>query len=152
MLENLSVKGSVKIEVHDENGVLKEEHFYDNLVVTTGRSYVTSRMKDASATVMSHIGIGTGAVSPATGDTTLGAEQGTRVASTVTQVTTTTANDTIQYVSQFIANNPATPQAITEAGIFNASTVGTMLSRVTFAAINKAIADTLTITWQIKAN
>jgi hypothetical protein len=39
--------------------------------------------------------------------------------------------------------------AITEAGIFNASSSGTLLSHVVFSAINKGAADSLTITWTI---
>jgi hypothetical protein len=39
--------------------------------------------------------------------------------------------------------------ALTEAGIFNAGSGGTMLSRVVFSAINKGAADSLTISWTI---
>jgi len=42
--------------------------------------------------------------------------------------------------------------AVTEAGIFNASSAGTMLCRTTFSVINKAAADTLGITWTVTVN
>lgn len=148
MFENLKAKGDLVIELRDADGNLKMQREEKNLVVTVGKGYITSRMKDASATAMSHIAVGTGAVAPAAGDTTLGTEIGTRVAGTVTQVTTTTANDTFQIVSTFPAGNGT--GAITEAGIFNASTVGTLLSRTTFSAVNKAAGDSLTITWKIQ--
>jgi hypothetical protein len=45
------------------------------------------------------------------------------------------------------AAGDATNAAITEAGVFNAASAGTMYSRATFTAINKGAADTLQITW-----
>jgi hypothetical protein len=39
--------------------------------------------------------------------------------------------------------------AITEAGIFNAATGGTMLCRTTFPVINKGSADSLAVTWVV---
>lgn len=36
--------------------------------------------------------------------------------------------------------------ALTEAGIFNASSAGTMLNRVVFATVNKGASDTLIVT------
>ena len=148
MFESLKAKGSLQIVVHDEQGNLKEELNIDNLVVTVGKGYITSRMKDNTATAMSHIAVGTGAVAPVAADTALGTEIGTRVAGTVTQQTTSTANDTFRIVATFAAGNGT--GALTEAGIFNASSAGTMLSRTTFAAINKAAGDSITITWNIQ--
>jgi len=42
--------------------------------------------------------------------------------------------------------------AVSEAGIFNASSAGDMLARTVFSTINKAAADTLGITWTITVN
>ena len=39
--------------------------------------------------------------------------------------------------------------AVTEAGIFNAATSGTMLCRTTFDVINKGASDTMSVTWTI---
>ena len=39
--------------------------------------------------------------------------------------------------------------AITEAGIFNAASSGTMLCRTVFSVINKGILDSMVITWTI---
>ena len=39
--------------------------------------------------------------------------------------------------------------AVTEAGIFNASSGGTMLCRTVFAVVNKGADDGMSITWQI---
>ena len=39
--------------------------------------------------------------------------------------------------------------AITEAGIFNASSSGTMLCRTVFSVVNKGASDSMTITWTV---
>jgi len=56
-------------------------------------------------------------------------------------------NEKVVYVSTFAAG--AATGAVTEAGIFNASTAGDMLCRTVFAVINKAADDTVEITWTI---
>ena len=60
---------------------------------------------------------------------------------------TTVSTNTITYVASFEAGDAT--GAVTEAAIFNASSSGTMLCRVVFAAINKASADTMSVTWVI---
>ena len=39
--------------------------------------------------------------------------------------------------------------ALTEAGIFNASSSGTMLCRTEFSVVNKGASDSMTITWTV---
>jgi hypothetical protein len=148
MEETFNVKGIVTAILRDEHGNIKQEQTIENLVVTNGLGFITSRMQGTADAVMSHMGIGTTNTAPVTGNTTLAAEVGTRAAVTPSRVTTTTANDTAQYVATFAAGNGT--GAIVEAGIFNASSAGTMLSRVAFAVINKAAGDSLDITWKIQ--
>ena len=81
--DNLKLTGKLSIAINDM--IVQET---DNLVVTAGKAYVASRMKDATATAMSHMAVGTGTVDPAVGDTTLGTETA-RVALTSTTVTST---------------------------------------------------------------
>ena len=69
--ENLKLKGRVGIVVKDKDGKVKETREENNLVVDTGLDYIASRMKDATATVMSHMGLGTGTTAAAAGDTDL---------------------------------------------------------------------------------
>ena len=87
-LENLKAKGEVKIELTRADGTL-ETHEIKNLVVDVGLNYIVSRMKDATANVMSHMAIGSGSTAAAAGNTTLGTELG-RVALTSTTVSTNT--------------------------------------------------------------
>ena len=143
--DSIKVTGELKLTLTRPDGNVKHEVIIPNLVVTTGKSYIASRMKDASATAMSHMAIGTGSTSAAAGNTTLGSEAG-RVALTSTTVT----NNDVAYVATFPAGTGT--GALTEAGIFNASSSGTLLCRTVFSVINKASADTLGITWTVSVN
>lgn len=134
--------GRVMIEVRDENGRIKDYRYVENLIVTAGRNYIASRMKDASATAMSHMAVGTNTVAAALGDTTLGA-QSARVALTSTTVTT----NSVAYVGTFGAG--VATATLGEAGIFNDVTTGTMLARTTFTPIVKGASDVMTITWTV---
>ena len=141
--DELKVTGSVNVVIHDDSGKQKENFTIPNLVVTTGLAYIASRMKDATATAMTHMAVGTGSTAAAAGNTALETQLGSRVALTSTTVT----SNSIAYVASFGAG--VATGALTEAGIFNASTSGTMLCRTLFAVINKGAADTMTITWTI---
>ena len=65
--DGLKLKGKLAISL---NGKIIQE--VDNLVVTAGKGYVASRMKDATATAMSHMAIGSGSTAAAASDTALG--------------------------------------------------------------------------------
>jgi hypothetical protein len=135
--DGLKLTGKLKIAI---NGNTVQE--IPNLVVTDGKEFVASRMKDATATAMSHMAIGTGSTAAAAGDAALGNEAG-RVALTSTTVT----NNEVEYVATFGAGTGT--GAITEAGILNASTNGTLLCRTVFSVVNKGSADSMTITWTV---
>jgi len=138
--EELKLTGHVTVAVNDE--VVQE---IPNLVVTAGKGYVASRMKDDSASAMSHMAVGTDNSAAAAGDTALGTESG-RVALT----STTVSNNVITYVATFPAGTATA--TLVEAGVFNASSSGTLLCRTVFAAVNKASSDAMTITWAITAS
>ena len=141
--ENLKLSGQIAIVLKDKDGNVKEERTEKNLVVTTGLNYIASRMKDATATAMTHMALGSGTTTAAAGQTDLVTLLGAREA---LDSTTVTAN-AVAYVSSFEAGDAT--GAVTEAGIFNASTSGTMLCRVVFSVVNKAADDTMTVTWTI---
>ena len=87
----MAMKGRLTIALNDE--VVQE---VDNLVVTTGKGYVASRMKDATATAMSHMAIGTGSTAAAASDTALGSESARR-----SLTSTTVSGADITYVATF---------------------------------------------------
>ena len=137
--DGLKMTGAVAIAL---NGKVVQE--IPNLVVTAGKGYVASRMKDTTATAMSHMAIGTNNTTAAVGQTALTAE-----AARGALTSTTVSNNTIAYVETFAAGTGT--GAIVEAGVFNASSGGTMLCRTVFASgvVNKGSADSMTITWTI---
>ena len=136
----LTLTGTLSVSL---NGEVVQE--IPNLVVTAGKNYVASRMKDATATAMSHMAIGTGSTAAAAGDTALGSE-----AARVALTSTTVSTNTISYVSTFPAGTGT--GALTEACVINASSSGTMLCRTVFATVNKNSSDVMSITWLITAS
>ena len=142
--DTIKVTGELKITVTKPDGNVHET-VVPNIVVTDGKEYIASRMKYASATAMSHMAIGTGSTAAAAGDAALGNEAG-RVALT----STTVSSNAVAYVATFAAGTGT--GAITEAGILNASSSGTLLCRTVFSVINKGAADTLGITWTVTVN
>jgi hypothetical protein len=135
--DGLKLTGKLSIAINNE--VVQE---IPNVVVTDGKGYVASRMKDATATAMSHMAIGTGSTAAAASDSALGSESG-RVSLTSTTVT----DNEVEYVATFGAGTGT--GAITEAGILNASSSGTLLCRTVFSVVNKGAADSMTITWTV---
>ena len=135
--DQLQLKGHLQIHLNDE---LVQD--VDNLVVTAGKNYVASRIKDASATAMSHMAVGSGTTAAAAGNTALGSELG-RVSLTSIAV----SNAVVTYTATFAAGTGT--GAVTEAGILNASSSGTMLCRTVFSVVNKGANDSMTVTWTV---
>jgi hypothetical protein len=135
--ENLKLTGALTIALNDE-----VVHEVDNLVVTAGKNYVASRMKDTTKAAMTHMAVGTGTTEALAAQTALVTENDRN---TLTS-TTVTAN-AIAYVCTWAAGDATA--ALTEAGIFNASSGGDMLCRTVFSVVNKAAADSMTITWTV---
>lgn len=140
--DTIKITGNLKVVLTGPDGQIKDAQEFKNLVVTNGKNYIASRMKDATATAMSHMAAGTGSTAAAAGDAALGVEVG-RVALASTTVTT----NSVAYVATFPAGTAT--GAITEAGILNAASGGTLLCRTVFSVINKGAADTLGITWTV---
>ena len=134
--------GKLTVEIKNEHGEVTETREVKNLVVDTGLAFIASRMKDATATAMSHMGIGTGNTAAAASDTALGTE-----AARVSLTSTTVTSNAVAYVASFAAGTGT--GAITEAGILNASSGGTLLCRTVFSVVNKGASDSMTITWTI---
>jgi len=144
--DTIKMTGELKITVTNPDNNVVQEVVVPNLVVTAGKNWIAGRMYDTGIPdEMSHMAIGTDNTAAAAGDTGLGTEAG-RVALTSTTVTA----NSVAYVATFPAGTGT--GAITEAGIFNAASSGTMLCRTVFSVINKGAADTLGITWTVTVN
>jgi|TARA_B100001094_G_scaffold302729_1_gene330241 hypothetical protein len=135
--DGLKLTGKLKIAL---NGETVQE--VDNLVVTDGKGYVASRMKDTAADVMSHMAIGSGSTAAAAGNSALGNQLG-RVALTSTGL----SGAVVTYTATFPAGTGT--GAVTEAGILNAASSGTLLCRTVFSVVNKGASDSMTITWTV---
>jgi hypothetical protein len=139
--EIFKLTGKVHVTVTNEHGEVVEQRAA-NLVVTTGKNFTASRMVGVADNVMSHMALGSNNTAAAVGDTALLGELG-RVALTAG---TATAN-VVTYTATF--GTGVATGGVQEAGIFNASSAGTMLCRVVFAVVNKGANDTIAITWTV---
>ena len=149
MQELLTAKGKLHIVVTDENGNIKVNREENNLVVTVGKAFITSRMIGVASGVMSHMEVGTSNTAASASQTALVTPvSASRTALTSSiQSTTTTTNDSVQFICTFGAG--VGTGALTEAGIFNNSSGGTMLCRTVFSTVNKGASDFMTITWSV---
>jgi len=141
--DDLKLRGDVAIVLKDKDGNVKDSREIHNLVVSAGLTYICSRMAGTSSSVMSHMALGSGTTAASAGQTDLVSILGSREALD----SSTASSNTITYVSSFEAGEGT--GAVTEAGIFNASSGGTMLCRTVFAVVNKDSDDTMSITWTI---
>ena len=139
--ENIKLTGNLTIVLNRENGT-KDVYEHKNLVVTTGKNFIASRMKDTTASAMSHMAIGSGNTAAAAGDTGLGTQLDIQ-----SLTSTTVSTNTVTYAATFAAGNGT--GAVAEAGVFNAASSGTMLCRSVFSVVNKAAGDSMTVTWVI---
>jgi hypothetical protein len=143
--ENLKPTGMVTVSHFNSEGELINRFEVPNLVVTSGKQYIASRIKDTTYTAMTHMAIGTSSTAAAASDSILVAENG-RVSLSATTVST----NTITYTATFPAGTgTSTTPGIQEAGILNASTNGTLLCRTVFPSVAKAAGDSIAITWVV---
>jgi hypothetical protein len=141
--DSLKLKGRVGIVLKDKDGNVKETREIDNLVVDAGLDYIASRMEGTSSNVMSHMALGSGTTAAAAGDTDLESILGSRELLDSTTVT----DNAVQYIASFEAGDGT--GAVTECGLFNASTGGSMLCRTVFSVVNKLDDDSMSITWTV---
>ena len=135
--DQLQLKGHLQIHLNDE---LVQD--IDNLVVTTGKNLVASRLVGTTPAVMSHMAIGSGTTAAAAGNTALGTELGR-----VSLTSGSASSAVVTYVATFAAGTGT--GAVTEAGLLNASSSGTMLARTVFSVVNKGANDSMTVTWTV---
>jgi len=146
--EHMEVRGSVYIEQY-RNGRRICALDFPNTIVNDGLAWLAGALSGDTVTPsdLKYIAIGTSTTAAAAAQTALVTEVETRGEGTQSRITTTVTSDTYQAVATL---NITDTHAITECGIFSASTNGTMGARQTFAALNLISGDTLQITWRIK--
>lgn len=139
--EFLPLSTNVHIELRDKDGNLKDERNIHNIVCTAGKNKILTASGGSLLNSFSYIAIGTGTTAVAIGDTALQTE--------VARSNGTTSNpnaSTWQTTFTFAAGIGT--GAITESGLLDAASVGSLLAHQTFTAVNKGASDTLAVTWQ----
>lgn len=154
--DGIALKGSVDMVLYDGAGKVKDERHIDNLIVNAGIEAIASRIAPHDgainpSTPFNYIALGTGSTAVSAGQTALAAELTAgagygRVQDAAAQYVTASGNKLIMSVTFPPGQGTGT---LRESGVFNAATGGDMLARQTFAEIQKAASDTLTITWTI---
>lgn len=140
--EHIRPKGELSIDIIGPDGNTKERIYINNLVVQTGRDYIAQRLISDSDGPMTHMAVGTSNAAAALADTALGTELTRQAFDTATRV-----NNVTTFVTTYAPG--AATGALTEAGIFNTSSGGIMLCRTEFNVVNKAVDDTMVITWTV---
>jgi hypothetical protein len=144
MNDLLTITGKLMIVIYDKNGLLKSKIEHDNLVVNSGLEYIASRMVGNTSDVMSHMEVGTGTTAAVGANTALEAPI---ASSRIVINPLSSSGPVITAVAQF--NAGVGTGAISEAGIFNAASSGTMICRTVFPVVNKGVTDLMIITWTI---
>ena len=136
--ETTHLKGRAIITLTRPDGT-RETRQKDNLITNAGFDFLCNAIASPTRpSAMSHTAVGTGTSAPAASQTALTKEL-TRKAATYAH---TNGTKELTLTTTFGAGEAT--GAITEAGIVNASSGGTLLDRVTFAVINKGAQDELT--------
>lgn len=131
-------------ELLDDDGNLKQKFVKHNLITNAGYNFLADCFGATSRpSPMNYIAVGTGTTAPALTQTAL-VKQLSRKSATYNH----TANTTSLTLSTTFYAGEATG-ALTEAGIFNASSGGIMFDRITFPVINKQDLDIVIITFTI---
>jgi len=154
MKDSLEIIGKVRIQLLDKDGNLKQDSgFQNNLITNAGKAAAAGLIANTGAvTAFTYFALGTSSTAAAVTDTTLGAEITdtglARTAATISRITTSVTNDTLQFTYTWTATGVKTIQ---EVGIFNASSSGTMLThKILSASITTANTDQVTVTYTLQ--
>lgn len=125
--------------LRDQFGNVKEIRSIYNTVTTAGKNGIADQiLASPSLNKPAHMAVGTGTPS----GTALGTESDRNALTTKTR-----SNAVITMVGDWAAGDATA--ALTEAGVFDASSSGNMWLSSTFSVINKGANDTLQITWTL---
>ena len=146
MIEGVGLRANVTIEVTESGRVVQTIRKH-NLVVLDGRDLICSRLVGSTAGALDYLAAGTGSTAVASGDSALGTEV---YRDQITKTTLYAGQGKLQ-AKHYIGTTYANGNTITEAGLFNASSGGTMAARVVHDAITKTSSVAITYTWEIVA-
>jgi len=137
--DKLSLTGALTVSLNGE--VVRDIR---NLVVTSGKELVAANLQGGTVTPLTHMGVGTGTAAAVAADAALGSELDRNALATSGGTVT---NAVVSYSCTWSPGDGT--GALTEAGLFSASSGGTMLARTVFPVVNKGADDTVTIVWDV---
>jgi hypothetical protein len=156
MQETIDMYGKVRLLMEDQEGRVIMDRTHSNRIVKAGRQLVAQLYAGVAGTPpskVSHMAVGTGSDAATDDQTALVAERARNAMGTpiYTEIVDGTGvkriKVSVQTVFDFGEANGADP--LREAGIFTASTAGTMYNRVVFDPVTKANTFKLTLIWDI---
>lgn len=140
--DEVNLRGHLRLELRGPDGQLKASADADNLIVNNGFDFICDAIANSGrGAVMGYIAVGTDTTAASAAQTALIAE----TARVATSYAHTTGTKIFSVAATFGAGTGT--GALTEAGVLNAASSGTLLDRVTFSAINKGAGDSLTATF-----
>lgn len=126
-------------------------HEGHNLITNAGKDFIAQQIGAASGLATNganYIALSPNTDAPAAGDTTLAGEITTGgLARSQGEYAHTNGQSTLTVTETFTAS--ATHNNVQKAGLFTASSGGTMMAENTFTSVSLANGDQLTITWTI---
>ena len=142
--------------IYDKHGNIKDTYdsgWSKNGITYAGFAEVAALIGSGlGGTPFGYVAIGTGTAAFDPTQTALGNEL-VRKQATVSRVTTSVSNDTTQWVASFSsADGLSGTSNVSEGGVFNAATGGTMLCRQTFTprTLDWDAGDTFQLTWKVQ--
>lgn len=150
-LGRLLAKHNIQTYIPYITGKYTEKLDVSNLITNAGLAALAARAySDGVEAAFTYMAIGIGTTAAAVTDTALQSEittnGGQRGALTGSRTTTDVTNDTTVFSKTWTFTGAF---AVTEAGILNASSGGTLLARTVFGAINVTSGFILTLNWLV---
>lgn len=150
-MDTLKIKGSFEV-VLKRAGEIIEKRNVENTITTVGLAELANLAGNVSTpTAFTYLALGIGTTGATSANTQLESEITdtglARHSATVSRVTTTGTNDTLQLAYTWTATGA---KAVTEVGTLNNSVGGILLGRQVFSAVTTANGDTLEIVYKFK--
>ena len=144
MEDKFSMRGDVELILRDKDGNVIDHREIQNTIVDAGYDFICDVIGNTTQpNDMAWTGVGTGTATVGGADTTLETE----VIRVVNVYAHSAGTKVFTHTADFAAG--VGTGALTESGLLNAASTGTLLNRVVFSVINKGSSDTLQIVWTI---
>jgi len=143
--DSIKVTGKLTLTVIGPDGKVKETRTDSNLVVTNGKNSIANRMLPTpTSAAVSYMSLGSSTTAAAISDTDVGSILGSRV---ILDSVPTVVGSAITYTTTF---GPGVGTgAVTEAGLYNASTGSALIAHIVFPLVTKGALDTSVLSWTV---